>query len=157
MSGNLKKILYVEDEGDIRTVAELALVAVGGFSVELVASGAEAVEKMRSFAPDLLLLDVMRPGMDGPATLSALRALPEAAAVPVIFLTARAQPAEVAALMAQGAIGVITKPFDPMTLADQVRDLWEKRGGGAAGRIVRGVSALGAAANRRNRLRICGA
>ncbi|MCF8150042.1 MAG: response regulator [Burkholderiaceae bacterium] len=127
MSKSLQRILYVEDEADIRTVAQLALEAVGGFTALLVASGAEALESVRDFAPDLLLLDVMMPGMDGPATLSALRALPEAATVPVVFLTARAQPAEVAALIAQGAIGVITKPFDPMTLADQVRSLWEKR------------------------------
>ena len=127
MNEKLQRILYVEDEADIRTVARLALEAVGGFTVELAASGDEALLRAKEFRPDLLLLDVMMPGMDGQATLGALRALPETAAVPAIFMTARAQPAEVAALKAQGALGVITKPFDPMRLADQVRHLWESR------------------------------
>jgi len=84
---------------------------------------------VREFVPDLLLLDVMMPGMDGPATLRALRALSETEAVPAIFMTARALPGEIAALQAEGALGVITKPFDPMALAGQVRALWEARDG----------------------------
>lgn len=129
MAGTLKRILCVEDEADIRTVAKLALETVGGFSVELASSGEEALLRARDFLPELLLLDVMMPGMDGPATLRALRALPETAAVPAIFLTARAHPSEVMSLKEQGAIGVITKPFDPMKLAEQVRSLWERRDG----------------------------
>lgn len=125
MSATLHRILYVEDDVDIRTVAKLALEAVGGFTVQVAASGDEAVIRVRDFAPDLLLLDVMMPGMDGPATLRVLRAGSDAENVPAIFMTARALPGEVAALKAQGALGVITKPFDPMTLADQIRTLWE--------------------------------
>ncbi|EXI78707.1 MAG: DNA-binding response regulator MtrA [Candidatus Accumulibacter appositus] len=127
MSASLQRILYVEDEVDIRTVAKLALEAVGGFEVEVAASGDEALLRVREFVPDLLLLDVMMPGMDGPATLRALRAQLETECVPAIFMTARALPGEVAALKAEGALGVITKPFDPMALADRVRMLWEAR------------------------------
>lgn len=127
MSASLQRIFYVEDEIDIRTVAKLALEAVGGFEVEVAASGEEALERVRNFAPDLLLLDVMMPGMDGPTTLRALRASSEMETVPAIFMTARALPGEVAALKAEGALGVITKPFDPMQLAAQLRALWEAR------------------------------
>ena len=127
MSASLQRILYVEDEVDIRTVAKLALEAVGGFEVEVAASGDEALLRVHDFAPDLLLLDVMMPGMDGPATLRALRAQSQTEFVPAIFMTARALPGEVAALKAEGALGVITKPFDPMALADQVRMFWEAR------------------------------
>lgn len=127
MSATLQRILYVEDDVDIRTVSKLALEAVGGFEVEVAASGDEALVRAREFVPDLLLLDVMMPGMDGPTTLRALRTLPELEAVPAIFMTARALPGEVAALKAEGAVGVITKPFDPMTLADQLRVLWESQ------------------------------
>ena len=127
MSASLQRILYVEDEVDIRTVAKLALEAVGGFAVEVASSGDEALLRVREFAPDLLLLDVMMPGMDGPATLRALRAQSQTEFVPAIFMTARALPGEVAALKAEGALGVITKPFDPLALADQVRMFWEAR------------------------------
>ncbi|WP_300319968.1 response regulator [Accumulibacter sp.] len=125
MSRSLQKILCVEDDADIRTIAKLALEAVGGIAVELAASGEDALRLAGEVHPDLLLLDVMMPGMDGPATLRALHAMPETAELPAIFLTARTQAGEVAALRALGAVGVITKPFDPMTLADQIRDIWE--------------------------------
>lgn len=127
MNASLQRILCVEDEGDIRAVARLALEAVGGFTVEMAASGDEALRRAGDFKPDLLLLDVMMPGMDGPATLRALRTMSQTAEVPVVFLTARAQASEVAALRALGAIGVITKPFDPMTLAGQLRSIWDAR------------------------------
>lgn len=129
MNASLQRILCVEDEADIRAVAKLALEAVGGFTVEMAASGDEALRLAGDFKPDLLLLDVMMPGMDGPATLSALRAIWQADGVPAVFLTARAQASEVAALRALGAIGVITKPFDPMTLAGQLRTIWDARDG----------------------------
>ena len=123
----LKKVLCVEDEADIRTVTELALASVGGFQVLLCSSGAEAIEKAAGFKPDIMLLDVMMPGMDGPDTLRALRALPGLATVPAVFLTAKALPSEVARYKKLGALDVIAKPFDPMTLADQVKWIWEKR------------------------------
>ena len=123
----LKKVLCVEDEADIRTVAELALASVGGFQVLLCSSGAEAIEKAAGFKPDIMLLDVMMRGMDGPDTLRALRGLPGLATVPAVFLTAKALPSEVARYKKLGALDVIAKPFDPMTLADHVKRIWKKR------------------------------
>lgn len=122
-SGVIERILYVEDDPDIRAVAELALVDVGGFEVQLCESGQQALELVGNFEPDLVLLDVMMPGMDGPATLNALRNLDGGFDVPVVFMTARLQPAEIEEYRAQGAIGVIPKPFDPMTLAEEIRAL----------------------------------
>jgi two-component system OmpR family response regulator len=121
----LERILFVEDNPGIRTIAELALVTVGGFAVDICDSGAEAIKLVAAGAkPDLLLLDVMMPGMDGPTILENLRKLPTTTGTPVMFVTARVQPDEVAHYQSLGAIGVITKPFDPMQLADQIRKLW---------------------------------
>ncbi|MBL4848831.1 MAG: response regulator [Planctomycetes bacterium] len=122
----LKRILYVEDEPDIRAVAQVALEVVGGFELRFCSSGYEALEAVGAFGPDLILLDVMMPGMDGPSTLEALRR--EGHAVPVIFVTAKAQPAEVEAYRALGALDVIRKPFDAMLLAAEVRAAWEQGG-----------------------------
>ncbi|MCF6216005.1 MAG: response regulator [Emcibacter sp.] len=120
----LKRILYVEDEADIRAVAEIALEAVGGFELKACRSGQEALTEVTDFGPDLLLLDVMMPGMDGPTTLEALWKLPELSETPAIFMTAKVQPEEVIALKKAGVLDVITKPFDPMGLADQIRTIW---------------------------------
>lgn len=123
----LKRILYVEDEPDIQAVARIALEAVGGFELKVFSSGADAVKEGAVFAPQLLLLDVMMPGMDGPTTLAELRKQPELAHTPVIFMTAKVQPQEVAHFKSLGAIEVIAKPFDPMTLAQSVRSAWSAR------------------------------
>ncbi|MDP6526672.1 MAG: response regulator [Kiritimatiellia bacterium] len=125
----LNKILHVEDEPDIQEVAKLALESVGGFTVEACSSGQEALDKVADFAPDIILLDVMMPDMDGPATLQELRKIQELADTPIIFMTAKAQTHEIEKFKELGAIDVITKPFDPMTLADQIRDIWEKHHG----------------------------
>ncbi len=123
----LKSILYVEDDTDIQTVAQIALEIVGGFSLKICGSGSAAMAEAASFVPDLLLLDVMMPEMDGPTTLLGLRKLPNTATTPVIFMTAKVQVTEIAYYKSLGALGVIAKPFDPMTLADQVQKLWEER------------------------------
>ncbi|WP_111497049.1 MULTISPECIES: response regulator [Marinobacter] len=122
---DLQRVLYVEDEPDIRAVAELALEAVGGFTVKLCASGEQALAEAEDFSPQLILLDVMMPGMDGPETLRALRQRPALEDVPVVFMTAKVQPAELDGYLALGAAGTIPKPFDPMTLADSVRTIWQ--------------------------------
>lgn len=122
----LQRVLYVEDEPDIQAVAKLALELVGGLTAKICSSGAEAVGAAAGFAPDMILLDVMMPGMDGPSTLKALRLQPALAAVPVAFMTAKVQPAEVAYYKSLGARDVIAKPFDPMALAGQVRAIWER-------------------------------
>ncbi len=124
MAQELKNILYVEDEADIRAVARLALEAVGGFSVTICGSGAEALERAPDVRPDLILLDVMMPGMDGVDTLRALRDLPETATTPVIFMTAKAQQSEIRNFRELGALDVIPKPFDPMALSDQIRKIY---------------------------------
>jgi len=126
MTVPLTRILMVEDDPDIRAVAYLSLTAVGGFTVALCASGEEALAQAEAFAPDLLLLDVMMPGMDGPATLAALRAKPALAGVPALFMTAKVQPQEVAHYRDLGAADVLPKPFDPMALPGQLRALWER-------------------------------
>lgn len=123
----LERILYAEDEQDIQAVAKLALEMLGGFQVKICGGGQEALAEVGGFAPDLILLDVMMPDMDGPTTLQKLRADPATAAIPVIFLTAKVQPAEVAGFQALGALNVIAKPFDPMTLAAEIRQIWESR------------------------------
>lgn len=122
----LERILCVEDEADIQAVIQVALEMVGGFQVKLCATGQAALDAVVGFGADLILLDVMMPGMDGPSTLRALRARPDTAAIPVIFMTARVQPAEVAGFMALGALAVIAKPFDPMTLAREIEALWQQ-------------------------------
>lgn len=122
----LQRILYIEDEADIRTVALLALEVVGGFTVKACASGQEALAEAEALAPDLILSDVMMPEMDGPTTFKALKALPSLSHVPVIFMTAKVQADEIDYFKSLGVSDVIAKPFDPMTLADQVRNSWAK-------------------------------
>lgn len=122
----LNRILYVEDEPDIQMIAKIALETIGGFMVHACSSGHEALSAAPGFAPDCILLDVMMPGMDGPSTLKALRALPACADVPVIFMTAKVQPAELTHYKMLGALDVIAKPFDPMTLAATVRNIMER-------------------------------
>jgi CheY-like chemotaxis protein len=115
------KILIIDDEADIRRIANLALGRVGLMEVLEATSGVEGLRKAEDNHPDAILLDVMMPGLDGPSTLAALRSNPATANIPVIFLTAKAMVSELSRLRALGAAGVLTKPFDPMTLAMQVR------------------------------------
>ncbi|MBT5873027.1 MAG: response regulator [Candidatus Latescibacteria bacterium] len=128
MAGDqLNRILMVEDEPDIQTIARLALEAVGGFQVEICDSGNRALEVAPNWKPDLIMLDVMMPGIDGPTTLQRLREIPELKQTPVIFMTAKVQPQEVAGYKNMGALDVVAKPFDPMTLAEKVKSIWEGR------------------------------
>jgi len=115
----------IEDEPDIQTVARLSLESVGGFKVDICSSGQEALDNVLQIKPDLILLDVMMPGMDGPTTLQELKKIPELSDTPVIFMTAKVQPQEVQQYKELGAIDVIPKPFDPMALSDNVRTIWE--------------------------------
>ncbi|ACE85769.1 response regulator [Cellvibrio japonicus] len=124
MSKPLERILYVEDDPDIQAIALMVLDSISGFTVEPCSSGSEALEKAEAFGPDLILLDVMMPGMDGPETLRALRQFPSLQPVPVVFMTAKVQPQEVREYLNLGASGVIAKPFDPMTLSQQLIDIW---------------------------------
>jgi len=123
----LTKILYVEDEPDIQTVALMALETIGGFTVQACSSGQEALEAAPEFEPDMVILDVMMPGMDGPATMQALRKLPATADVDMIFMTAKVQSQEIERYLEMGAVDVIAKPFDPMALATQVQAIWDRQ------------------------------
>jgi CheY-like chemotaxis protein len=123
---SLKRILYVEDEPDIRAVGRLALEQVGGFEVELCGTGAEALERAAAWQPDLILLDVMLPGMDGPETLHRLREQAATRDIPVVFMSARVQPRELDYYRSLGVLNLVPKPFDPMTLADQLRTIWSE-------------------------------
>jgi two-component system, OmpR family, response regulator len=122
---SLRRILFVEDDPDIQIVAKMALEAIGGFLVLACGSGSEALSRLGEFGPDLVLLDVMMPGMDGPATMAALRDTPSGRDLPVVFMTSRVQAQEVAAYREMGAADVIAKPFDPMALSEQVRSVWD--------------------------------
>ena len=124
---NVTKVMIVDDDEDIRMVCELAVRRIGGWEVVMAASGAEALALARSEQPDVILLDVMMPGIDGPTTLERLRNQPETESIPVIFLTAKAQKQEVDRYMTLGATGVIGKPFQVMTLADEIRRIVEGR------------------------------
>jgi CheY-like chemotaxis protein len=115
------RLLHIEDEPDIREVVQLAVTLDPVFEMRSCESGAEGVIEAAAWQPDIILLDVMMPVLDGPATLAQLRANPETAAIPVVFMTARAQSRETERFRALGAVGVIAKPFDPMTLAESVK------------------------------------
>jgi CheY-like chemotaxis protein len=121
----LKTVLYVDDEPDIREVVQMSLSLAEGLEVHTCESGERALQLLPELRPDLVLLDVMMPGMDGPSTLQKLREMPELAAVPVIFMTAKAMPQEVARFRELGAAAVIAKPFDPIQLGNQVIAIWE--------------------------------
>jgi two-component system, OmpR family, response regulator len=122
----LTRILLVEDDPDVQLVAALALRRLGGYTVEVCGSPREAVRAAESFGPDLILLDMMMPGMDGIATLAKLRQETATAAIPVIFMTARVRPHEVGRYTELGALGVVAKPFEPDVLAETIRSLWER-------------------------------
>jgi len=126
MSIELNKILYVEDEPDIRDIAKLVLESVGGFNVCVATGGQEALNMIEEFNPDMILLDAMMPDMDGPATFIGIRELEQFKEIPIAFLTAKLMESDISYFLSMGAIGVIAKPFDPMTLSNQVRELWEK-------------------------------
>jgi CheY-like chemotaxis protein len=126
MKPSLRKVLVVEDNQDIRTIVKAALEMVGELQVLACASGKEALDALAGFSPEMVLLDVMMPDMDGPGVLTRLRALPDYARTPVIFLTAKTAATEIQRLRALGVAGVLTKPFDPMTLHLQVKDIWDK-------------------------------
>ncbi|OBX18629.1 hypothetical protein A9995_11790 [Erythrobacter sp. QSSC1-22B] len=121
----MTRVLYVDDEPDIREIAEMALGLDPGFEVRLAASAREALTIAEGWCPDIALLDVMMPEIDGPTLLKMMRERQELANVPVAFVTARAQPSELQNFAMLDAVGVIAKPFDPMTLASTVRKLLE--------------------------------
>lgn len=117
------KILHVDDEPDIRDIAEMSLELDPQFDVDSAASAAAALERIDIAKPDIILLDVMMPGMDGPGLFQVLRQNCGTSDIPVIFMTAAAQSSRIDELMELGAIGVISKPFDPISLPGEIRSL----------------------------------
>ena len=125
----LERILHIEDADDIRKIVEIILVRMGNYRILQCPSGQEAEEKAAAFAPDLILLDVMMPGQDGPETLKNLRAQDALKDTPVVFMTAKVQSAEIEMLKGLGAIDVLAKPFEPSTLCSQIEAIWKAHQG----------------------------
>ncbi len=124
---NIGKVLMVDDDPSIRKVAEVTLKRVGKWEVALADSGTTALQIADSFKPDVILLDVMMPGMDGPTTYKHLQENEATSSTPVIFMTAKVQRQEVESYCKLGAVGVITKPFNPMTLPSEILALLATR------------------------------
>lgn len=118
------KILYVEDEPDIRNIAKIAMESLGGFTICECESGLKALESVSDFKPDLIILDVMMPGMNGVETLHRLRNMPIAKDIPALFMTAKVQSSEITDYLDAGALDVIAKPFNPMELPAQIETAW---------------------------------
>ncbi len=127
MDHKLHSILYVEDDMHVRTTAKLVLEVLGKFEVRDCASGREAMYTAQDFHPDLILLDVMMPELDGMHTLAMLRRLPHLADTPVMFVTALTSAEDIARYVQVGAIGLIPKPVVPLRLTEQVQSLWDQR------------------------------
>jgi len=126
MSTLLERLTYVEDEPDIRAITEFALGDIGGYTLDICANGVEALHRTQGFAPDMIILDVMMPGMDGIETLRRLREIPELETTPIVFMTAKVLATEIDQLMSLGAVDVITKPFDPIALPHRIAAIWRQ-------------------------------
>jgi len=122
----LQSVLYVDDDPDICEIVQTALCLIAGLTVHTAGSGERAIELAHELRPDLVLMDVMMPGLDGPSTLQRMRESAPLASIPVIFLTAKVLPAEVARFHQLGAIGVIGKPFDPLAIGNDLCALWKE-------------------------------
>ena len=123
----LNRILYIEDEPDIQKIVQICLENIGGYKVSLANDGVEGLQMMLAEKPDLILLDVMMPKIDGPTMLKRIRKISEFNDVPIVFITAKVGHADKASYLTQGVSAIISKPFDPMTLADKVRAIWDRR------------------------------
>ncbi len=117
------RILYAEDDPDVQKITALALRMLGGYEVKACNDGVEVLEEVKGFDPDLILLDVMMPRMDGVTALQKMRSDPSAKVVPVIFFTAKVMPSECARYKELGALGVIAKPYDPTTVCATIKSL----------------------------------
>ncbi len=124
----LTRVLVAEDDPDIQTVIRLSLRMKGVKQIVITENGEDCLAQVKTVNPDVILLDVMMPRLDGYQTCERLKANPETQNIPVIFLTAKAQQFEVKKGMATGALGYLTKPFDPMTLHDQIVTLLDQKG-----------------------------
>jgi two-component system OmpR family response regulator len=122
----LERICYVEDDEDIQRIVRMSLERVGNMKVEVVSDPNLAIAVIGRFKPDLVMLDWMMPGMDGPTLFRKMKQQPETASLPVVFITAKATQRDMEELVALGAAGTISKPFSPRDLPDQLRAIWAK-------------------------------
>lgn len=122
----LKKILYAEDEPDVQMVVDITIQTMSNFEIKICGNGKLLLDCVEEYNPDLILLDVMMPEMDGPTTFKNLQANEKTRDIPVIFMTAKAQVHEVNVFKEIGAIGIITKPFDPMQLCSEIERIWKE-------------------------------
>lgn len=122
----LKRVCYVEDDEDIQKIVRMSLERVGKMTVEVVSDPLQAIEAIKAFKPELVMLDWMMPGMDGPTLFRKMQELPELRTLPVVFITAKASQVELNELRALGAAGTISKPFSPRDLPEQLRAIWSK-------------------------------
>ena len=122
----LQRVCYVEDDEDIRKIVRMSLERIGKLTVEVVGDPMVAIEAMKAFKPELVMLDWMMPGMDGPTLYRKMREEPEVRDLPVVFITAKASEKELNELRALGAAGTISKPFSPRDLPTQLREIWER-------------------------------
>jgi len=122
----LNRICYVEDDEDIQRIVRMSLERVGKMTVEVVGDPMVAIERIIAFKPELVMLDWMMPGMDGPALFRKMKEVSETKDLPVVFITAKASQRELDELKTMGAIGTISKPFSPKDLPEQLRALWAK-------------------------------
>jgi CheY-like chemotaxis protein len=122
----LNRICYVEDDEDIQRIVRMSLERIGKMTVEVVSDPMTAIERMTSFKPELVLLDWMMPGMDGPTLFRKMLETPEVRDLPVVFITAKASTRELDELKKLGAAGTISKPFSPRDLPEQLRAIWTK-------------------------------
>lgn len=122
----LKKILYAEDEKDVQTIVEISVWSTSNYEIKICDNGKILLDSVEDYNPDLIMLDVMMPEMDGVTTLKNLQANEKTKNIPVIFITAKAQTNEVKLFNESGIIGVITKPFDPMSLCSTIKEIWDK-------------------------------
>jgi CheY-like chemotaxis protein len=121
----LSRICYVEDDEDIQKIVRMSLERIGKMTVEVVGDPMQAIETIKAFKPELVMLDWMMPGMDGPTLFRKMKELPEVRELPVVFITAKASQRELDELRALGAVGTISKPFSPRDLPEQLRAIWK--------------------------------
>lgn len=120
------RILYAEDEVDVQTIVEISVWSMSDYEIKTCGNGKLLLECVEDYNPDLILLDVMMPEMDGPTTFKNLQLNEKTKNIPVIFITAKVQNHEIKLFNETGVIGVISKPFDPVSLCANINELWEK-------------------------------
>tara|TARA_B100000767_G_scaffold190820_1_gene178111 strand:- start:163 stop:573 length:411 start_codon:yes stop_codon:yes gene_type:complete len=133
----LVRILYAEDEPDIQQLVSQTLEVLGGFTLKICNTGLEALNEIEAFNPQLLIFDVMMPDLDGPGALKEIRKIEAYKEIPVIFMTAKVQISEVQGYFGMGVVDVIAKPFNPITLAEQIQVTWAKECRRGIGKVVK--------------------